>query len=230
MRTLSRCERSEVVSAAARGRRGLVDPSTGSAEPFRTLRLALQLGTEASERKAIVVTSALPEDGKSTVAANYALICGVAQRSALLIDGDHRRPTLHDLFGVPRSPGLVELLASDGALEDFVHRVSPYGLDVLTAGRPLPHSTDLASSPRMAELIRHARERYEHVIIDAPPVLGAANAEALSSHEDVAIVVVVPQKGKRRPLMDALRRLDLVEANVAGIVLNKAGRVPNYGY
>jgi capsular exopolysaccharide synthesis family protein len=219
-----------VASAPERTRRGLVDPGTASAEPFRTLRLALQLSADTAENKAIVVTSALPEDGKSTVAANYALVVTGGRGSALLIDGDLRRPSQHEIFGVPRVPGLVELLATGEPLVDHVHRIPSSGLDLLTAGRPLPHSTDLASSPRMADLIREAQERYDHVIIDAPPVLGAANAEALSSHDGVSIVMVVPINAKRRPLMDALRRLDLVEANVAGIILNKAGRVPQYGY
>jgi capsular exopolysaccharide synthesis family protein len=176
------------------------------------------------------MTSALPEDGKSTVAANYAYISASGPVRTLLIDGDLRRPTQHEIFGVPRSPGLVELLADEGRLDEYVHKVPGLELAVLTAGRALPHSTDLAASPRMADLIRDAKELYDLVIIDAPPVLGAANAEALSSHQGVTIVMVVPTNGKRRPLTDALRRLDLVEANVAGIVLNRAGRVPQYGY
>ena len=212
-------------------RSGLVDPGTPSAEPFRTLRLALQLRSDQRTGNIIVITSAVPEEGKSTVAANYALISALSHGRVLLVDGDLRKPALHEVFGVDRSPGLVELLAREADLREFVHRISGAGmLDLLPAGRAVPRSADLASSPRMAELLRQAAKQYKLVVIDAPPLLSAADAEALASHPGVSVLVVARRNGRKRPLIKTLRRLELVEADVAGIVVNRDGRAVAYGY
>src|SRR5690242_19431073 len=144
-----------------RERRALIDPATGESETFRTLRLALQLHEHATENNVILVTCAEPQAGKSTVACNYALDSSLRQSSVLLIDADLRAPTIHECFALTRAPGLVDVLAAEADLEEFVQRVPGTVLDVLTAGRPIPRSGDLASSARMAELLRQAAERYD---------------------------------------------------------------------
>ncbi len=212
-------------------RAGIVDPRTPSAEPFRTLRLALQLRSERREGNAILVTSPLPSEGKTTVAANYALISALADERVLLIDCDLRKPSLHEVFGVARSPGLVELLAQESPLAELVHRIPGTGnLHLLPAGRAVERVGDIASSKRMADLIEQAKEAYGLVVIDAPPVLNAADAEALASHGGVSVLVVARRSGRRRPLTKTLRRLELVEADVMGIVVNRDGRALAYGY
>jgi capsular exopolysaccharide synthesis family protein len=220
-----------VAEAAVKERLGLVDPGAPSSEPFRSLRLALQLRADGGSSNAVLFTSPEAGDGKSTVAANYALISSVSHSNVLLIDGDLRKPTLHELFGIPRSPGLVELLAAGSSVKNFVQRAPTLGqLDVLPAGRPIARSGDLASSKRMGEMLRQATNEYELVVIDAPPVLGAADAAGIASHGDVDVVLVVKRAGKRRAVRNALRKLELLEANVAGIVVNREGRLATYGY
>jgi capsular exopolysaccharide synthesis family protein len=206
-----------------RERRALIDPATAASEPFRTLRLALQLHEHATENNIILVTSAEPQAGKSTVACNYALVSSLRQSSVLLIDADLRAPTIHECFGVARTPGLVDVFAAEAELEEFVQRVPGTMLDVLTAGRPIPRSGDLASSARMAELLRQAAERYDLVVVDSPPVLAAADAEGIASHPGVDVLVVVRRSTRRRALTKALRRLRLIDAHVAGTVLNQWG-------
>jgi capsular exopolysaccharide synthesis family protein len=221
-----------VAEAVVKERRGLVDPGKPSAEPFRTLRLALQLRSETRTRNIVLFTSAQPDEGKSTVAANFALISSLSQSSTLLIDGDLRKPTLHEFFSIPRAPGLVELLAGGSNARDFAQIVPTIGqLEVLTAGRPIPRSGDLASSTKMGELLRSAAEQYGLVVVDSPPLLHAADAVGLAAHAGVDVVLVVNRSGKRRAVRNALRKLQLVEANIAGIVVNRDGRLATYsGY
>lgn len=214
-------------------RAGLVDAASPSAEPFRSLRLALALRTDGqgAQTNIVVFTSAEPGEGKSTVAANYALVSSLSHANVLLVDADLRRPILHEFFGISRAPGLVELLAAGPDFKQFVQPIPVLGrLDVLPAGRPIPRSGDLAASSRMGEALRQASEQYSLVVLDSPPVLSAADAAGLASHAGVEVVLVVKRSGRRRTVAKALRKLELIEANVAGIVLNREGRLSSYGY
>lgn len=210
--------------------RALVDPATASAESLRTLRLALQIRSDSRTGNSILFTSAEPGVGKSTVAANYSLIASMGQ-SVLLIDGDLHRPALHRFFGVEQAPGLVDLLAAGSSADHVARQVGPGTLRLLTAGSQIAHVSDVASSERMGELLRDAASDYDLVVIDAPPVLASADAEGLASHAGVDVVLVVSPSSKRRMIMKALRRLEMIEAHIAGIVVNRAGRVASYsGY
>jgi capsular exopolysaccharide synthesis family protein len=212
-------------------RRGLVDPGQPSSEPFRALRLALQLRAETQTGNIVLFTSAEPGEGKSTIAANFALVSSLSHTSVLIIDGDLRKPTLHEFFGVQRAPGLVELLADGSSPRDLAQAVPGLGqLDVLCAGRPIPRAGDLAASHKMGDLLRRASEQYGLVVVDSPPLLSAADASGLASHPGVEVVLVVRRKGRRRAVRNALRKLQLIEANVAGIVVNREGRLTSYSY
>jgi capsular exopolysaccharide synthesis family protein len=202
----------------------LVDPSSTSAEPFRTLRLALQLRAQSANIPTLLVTSAEPGAGKSTLAANYAAISARGGERVFLVDADVRNPAQHAIFGASRSPGLVEFAASRTPLSELVQTVSvPYELDLLTAGRDVTRAGDVAHSPRIADLLAEAAVEYDVVIVDAPPVLATAEAEALTAYDDVEIVFVVDRASRRRNVVQALRRLELIDAGIAGLVLNRDG-------
>lgn len=221
-----------MAEVATSDRTGLVDPGQPSSEPFRTLRLALQLRSDSRSGNIVLFTSADAGEGKSTVAANFALVSSLSQNAnVLLIDGDLRKPTVHELFGLSRRPGLVELLASGSNPRELAQSVPGLGkLEVLTAGRPMPLSGELASSERMETILRQASEQYSLVVIDSPPLLAAADAAGIASHTGVDVVLVVKRSGKRRHVRNALRKLELIEASVAGIVVNREGRLSSYGY
>jgi capsular exopolysaccharide synthesis family protein len=211
--------------------RRLVDPGSPSAEPFRSLRLALQLRPDEDRQNIVVFTSADPGDGKTTIAANYALISALSQDSVLLIDGDFRRPELHNALDVPRSPGLSDALMSGGQLESVARPLPVLGnLDFIPAGRPIPRTGDFSSSKRMGDFLAQASARYGLVVIDAPPLLTAADAAGLASHASVEVVMVVNRSTRRREVTKALRKLELIEARVAGMVVNRHGRLANYAY
>jgi capsular exopolysaccharide synthesis family protein len=209
-------------------RPSLVEPSSPAAEAFRTLRLALQLriGTEST---AVVVTSAEPGAGKSTTAANLAVVSALARTAVLLIDADLRKPVQHEIFGVPRSPGLVDYLAEGGELNRCL-RTGPGQLKVLPAGRTIARSSDVTSTARMAGLLHDATSRFDLVILDTPPVLATADVEGIAAHSDVDVVVVVDRASHGRSVAKALRRLALINANIAGLVLNRDGQQEDYGY
>jgi ATPases involved in chromosome partitioning len=209
----------------------LVDPGAPSSEPFRALRLALQLPSVEHQSNVLLMTSAEPGEGKSTLAANYALVSAIGFRNVLLIDADLRKPCLHDFFGMPRSPGLVDLAASNGHLKEFTRPVPNFGtLDLLTAGSAIRRSSDLTSSARMAAILDEAAQKYSLVVIDSPPLLSAADAAGISSLPGVSVILVVGNGARRRLVRKALRKLELIEAHVAGAVMNREGRLSAYDY
>jgi capsular exopolysaccharide synthesis family protein len=220
-----------VAEPAAQGTRAaLVDPTSSSAEAFRTLRLALQLRSQSEETSALLVTGTEARDGKSTVAANCANLSAFGGARVLLVDADVRSPVQHEIFGLARSPGLVEYVASGASLEDLAQSVS-HQLDVLTAGQPVARASDVSHSQRVAELLREASTTYDLVIFDSPPVLATADAEAIAAHAGVQVVFVVDQSSRRRNVAKAMRKLELINARVAGLVLNRSGDpVAYYGH
>lgn len=216
---------------------GLTDVSSPSAEPFRSLRLALELRTEHRSGNVVVFASAEPGEGKSTIAANFALISSFSQSSVLLIDGDLRRPTLHSIFKVPRSPGLVDWFTGLGGREarsDGLPRVHEVGnlarLSLITAGKEFARSGDLVASKRMGQFLTTASNEYGLVVLDAPPLLLAADAAGFAAHSGVDVVLIVSRNSKRRSTLNALRKLELVGANVIGLVANREGSLSTYGY
>lgn len=225
----------DVAAAAAviaRPRRGLVAPAGPSADALRTLRLSVSAAVPpGGGRRALLFTSAEPEAGKSTLAANYALVASLAQARVLLVDGDLRRPVLHELFGVRRSPGLVDALVSATSVRELVVRsASSFGhLDVLTAGHAVGRPGDLMSSARMGEILAEATEAYDLVVIDSAPVLSAPDASSLASHPGVDVLLVVRTTSKRRAVRRAVRRLELIDARLRGVIVNREGRLSAYG-
>jgi capsular exopolysaccharide synthesis family protein len=210
-------------------RPSLVEPSSPAAEAFRTLRLALQLRTNDDASTAVVVTSAEPGAGKSTTAANLAVVSALARTSVLLVDADLRKPVQHSIFGIPRSPGLVDYLADSGDLRTFLRR-GPGQLDVLPAGRTIARSSDVTSTARMGTFLQEVKNRFKLVILDAPPVLATSDVEGIASSGDVEVLLVVDRASHTRSVTKALRRLELIDAKVAGLVLNRDGQQEAYGY
>jgi capsular exopolysaccharide synthesis family protein len=208
-----------------------------SGEPFRTLRLALDLRPGAKDATTVILTSADPGEGKSTIAANFALVAAVDEKSVLLVDADLRKPTQHELFGVPRSPGITDVIAGRAEFSVATHRMtlttsSSQGrrFDLLTAGTARPNAGDVSASAGMAELLKTLSRTYDIVVVDTPPVLAAADAASMAAHTGAEVVFVVSHKGRKRRVARALSKLDLVGAKVIGFVVNREGRLSEYGY
>jgi capsular exopolysaccharide synthesis family protein len=214
-------------------RRGLVEPTEASAEPFRTLRVSLELRPDTRRGNVVLFTSAEPEEGKSTIAANYAAVSAINDRRILLIDADLRSPTQHEIFGLARAPGLTEIIASHGppdASKHVRHISTTPGLTVVTAGTAVPRAGDITGSHAVKSLLTWASEAYDTVVVDTPPVLSAADAAHIATHPSVDVAFVVASKQRSRRVGRALGKLALVNANILGFVVNHEGRLTDYGY
>jgi Mrp family chromosome partitioning ATPase len=209
--------------ASLRGKRWLVDPSGPFAGPFVALRLAVEL-QPARSGNAVLFTSPQRGAGTSTIAANYALVAARTQGRVLLVDSDLRDPSLHRFFDVPSSPGLMDVLRDGVEPGRVTHTFAgPGELHLLTAGASSEWHGDFAASRQMDDLLSRAREEFDLVVLDSPPVLAAADASGLASHDGVDVVMVVAPRGRKRALVRAMRTLKLTEARLLGFVLNREG-------
>ena len=203
-------------------------------EAFRGLRTNLQYMSVDDPPRAIVVTSPLPNDGKSFTAANLALTIAAAGQRVILIDGDLRRPSVAEVFGLPDDAGLSDVLAGRATAAEVLQPGHPsYALEVLTAGPIPPNPSEILGSERMRHLIAELSQDAL-VIIDSPPLLPVTDAAVLSTRADGALVVVSTGKTTYDMLGRALELLEKAKGKALGIVLN---RVPtsgagaaNYGY
>jgi len=194
----------------------------GSAESYRQLGASLVAGDLKRGRRAILVTSALPGEGKSVTALGLAIALSEHGGSVLLIDGNLRRPALAGLLGVDGKPGLAEVLDGRAEFEEVVASSVRPGLDLLPAGDAVSGFGALLSSPAMAALVRAARARYEVLVIDAAPTSVAADAAILGALVDGAVVVVDSTRVHAVQLAGALDSLGTSHVTVLGTVLNRA--------
>lgn len=199
----------------------LADTPTGFSDGLRLVRTNLMYGAPHIKARVLVFTSASPGDGKSTVASGVALLLHETLAKVLIIDGDLRRPTLHDLMETPQSPGLSDLLAAPPPVELAVSKSSIPSVDVLTAGPPLTVSAARLGSENMRSLIAQAREKYDWVIIDSPPSLGLPDASVLATLADAVVVVCSGDKTPRQALKSVTDQLRAVGGTVLGVVLNR---------
>jgi capsular exopolysaccharide synthesis family protein len=212
-----------------RPKRFLVDPGSRSAEPFRALRLAIVARRDGNGQASLLFTSPGEGDGKSTVAASYALVAAVAGDRVLLVDADLRHPSLHTYFDVPRSPGLVDVVEDDLDPAAAVRPLPEFdGLELLTAGYETARPGEVVASRRLSRVLGWARcQPYDAVVLDSPPVLAGADAAALASSGADAIVVL-RRGARRRAAAQALRELESAGANVLGLVMNRCDDSPEH--
>jgi capsular exopolysaccharide synthesis family protein len=203
------------------------------AEAFRVLRTNLQFVDVDADSKAFVVTSSVPGEGKSTTALNTAITLAQTGQSILLIDGDLRRPQVANVLGLEPAVGLTTVLVGKIGLTDAIQKHDT-GLHVLTSGAVPPNPAELLQSQSMATLLASARETYDVIVIDAPPLLPVTDAALLASMTDGALLVVRHSKTTRDQLRGANDRLASVGADTLGVVFNmvpkKGGGAYGYGY
>jgi capsular exopolysaccharide synthesis family protein len=199
----------------------LVDPAGAASEAYRAMRTSLFYSRLDTPPKVILIASFGREEGKSTVCANLGVVLAQAGKDVLILDCDFRRPAMHEVFGLPRSRGIVNVLAGDHALEAAYQEVLP-GLKVLTAGPLPPSPAELLLSHRLADLLVVARERFDYVLVDSPPIKLFSDASVLAAQADGVLLTLDAQKTRKGDLRRAVRTLNAVGANVLGTVMNKA--------
>ncbi len=199
----------------------MADRKSDLSEAYAALRSSLMLSTSTGAPKSLVFTSSGQGEGKST--SSLAIACSFAQlgRTVILIDADMRRPSQHKRFSVSNKEGLSGFLSSQNTLAQITHPTDQPGLDLITAG-PIPvNPAELIAGPNMQELITQCENKYDLVVIDAPPVLGLADAPTLVSDVGSTIFVVEANRVHGRRANDALRRLRSGDAHILGVLLTK---------
>jgi len=199
-------------------------------EAIRTLRNSILLTDFDRRLRSVLLTSASPSEGKSTVAAHLAATHAGQHKRTLLIDGDLRRPSVHRLYQVPNSVGLSNVLLQQISWRDAVIRMDlPEGLDVLPAGPSTRRASDLIGTG-LAELIEEATREYDLVVLDAPPLLGFAEPLQMATAVDGVIVVARAGDTSRKALSSVIGTLKRLRANLVGVVLNEVHREVSAGY
>lgn len=196
------------------------NPKSPVAEAYRQLRTNIQFASLDKPLKTILLTSAGPQEGKSTTLANLAIAIAQTGSKVIAVDCDLRRPTLHQLFGVKNVAGLTTLMV-DSTLDDLhTQETEVPNLLVLPTGPLPPNPSELLGSRRMTEIIERLRGEADYVLFDSPPVAAVTDAAVLATRVDGVLLVVMANKTKRELAQKARAALEKVGANVIGVVLN----------
>jgi capsular exopolysaccharide synthesis family protein len=198
----------------------LADARSSSAEAYRTLRTNLLFSQAVQKLQTLVVTSAAPSEGKTTVAANLAVTFAQQGMRVALIDCDLRKARLHNLFGVPREPGLTQMLIGAPGAAEAARATEVEGLTVVPAGTLPPNPAELLGGKAMRELVERLKQRFDLIILDTPPLLAAADAAVLGELADGTVLVVRAGATDRAAAQQAVQQLRLVGARVLGAVIN----------
>jgi len=197
-----------------------LDSRSSVAEAYRVLRTSVLLSSTEKPPKTILITSGQPGEGKTTTAVNTAISLAQLGASVLIIDCDLRKPSVHKVLGVDHVVGLSTYLSRRGELDDVIQKLPIANLSVLTSGRIPPNPAEMISSARMKEMLALLSERYDHIIIDSPPLLKVTDPVILSTMADGVILVVHGGKSSRDVLRRTRQELSIAGARIFGVVLN----------
>lgn len=209
-----------------------VRPQSQMAESYRALRTSLLLSHLGAPPKVIMVTSALPQEGKTTTSINCAVVLAQKGVRVLLVDADLRRPSIHKTLGMGPRSGLSNVLTGSATLQQAISR-SPIlpNLSVLTAGTPPPNPAELLASPNMRDILTELRDQYDHIVLDTPPTLSVTDAVVLSQRADAIVLVIRSGQTTKQALRRSRDILMQVNAKVSGVLLNAVDlSSPDYYY
>jgi capsular exopolysaccharide synthesis family protein len=206
------------------------EPQSAVAEAYRVVRTNLIFSTTAKRGRVVVMSSSSPGEGKTTTLANLAVSLAQNGARVLAIDGDLRRPTLHAHFGLEPAEGLSEVLASGGRGPLPLRETEAQGLKLLTSGQIPENPAELLGSESLRALLESERERYDWILIDAPPILAMADTPVLSALADGLVMVVWSEHCTRPALKRALEQVRAVGGKLTGVVLNRVDLKRNAYY
>ncbi|HCD60546.1 MULTISPECIES: CpsD/CapB family tyrosine-protein kinase [Exiguobacterium] len=199
----------------------VTQPKSPVAEQYRTIRTNIEFMAVDREIQAILVTSATQGEGKSTTSSNLAVAYAQQGKKVLIIDTDMRRPTVHYTFKVANGLGLSSLLTRQAEKDKAILPTKVDNLSILTAGPIPPNPAELLSSRAMEHLVSQLREEFDVIIFDAPPLLQVADSRITSKLTDGVVLVVGCTTSDRQRVLKAKEQLELAEAKILGVVLNR---------
>jgi len=215
----------------------LFEPNSIAAEAYKSLRTNLDLTGLKKFGNCIVITSSAPQEGKTQTLCNLAIAFAQSGQKTLIIGSDFRKPVIYKLFGVPRSPGLSEVLIGNVAWKDAINTTTDMllgkleydriiktkgieNLHIMTCGEHTPTPSELLSFPEMSELLKELKQNYDLVLLDSAPTLPVTDSAILGAKADGAIIVYQAGKTSRNALLRAKIQLENVNVRVLGIVIN----------
>ncbi len=201
-------------------------------EAYQSLRTSILFSSRDLDHRVLLMTSAGPQEGKSSTVRNLAQSLAASGDSVVVVDCDLRRPTQHKQFEIPREPGLTNYLLSrdaDAGYAPFARSIGAGNLRVFPCGPVPPNPTDLVGSPKFRDLIAQLRKDFDWVVIDSPPVASIADTIVLASVVDLLVLVIKHNQNDRDLIRRSLKRLSDVGVQVAGAVLNSMEMSGSYG-
>jgi len=201
-----------------------------AAERFRILRAKIErMNLTDTDRRVIAVTSAVPEEGKSLIAANLARALAMDPRGkTILVDCDLRKPAVHRYFGIPFTPGLSDALVGNRSLASVIQAIEP-GLDIIPAGSPVIDATRAVELPQLAVTLEELKKHYRYVVVDCPPVLLCPEPLVLSTLVEGTVMVVRAWRTHKKLVRDAVNVIG--KDKFMGVIVNDAKDALNeYGY
>jgi succinoglycan biosynthesis transport protein ExoP len=203
----------------------LLYPRSAAAESYRTARTNIEFAAVDHPVRTLLITSAVPSEGKTVTAANLAVAFAQGGRKVLLVDADLRKPGIHELFGLRNEVGLTDLLRRDGAvLSATVHPTEQPNLDVLTTGPHPANPAEVLASQRMRAVITTMSAAYDMVIVDSAPVGVFTDGAILSALLDGTVLVVESKRGRRGQIRAAREALSKANGRMLGVILNRLSR------
>jgi capsular exopolysaccharide synthesis family protein len=191
------------------------------AEAMRAIRTAVVFSSAADGARTVVVTSTAPSEGKTLVSTNLASALGQAEQRTLVIDGDMRRPRVHEVFGCAQEPGLSNVLVGTAQLRTAIRQTSNPHLSVMPAGHIPPNPAELLGSAKYRRLLEELGQDYDWIVIDAPPVMAVTDAAVVANGASGVVFVIGAEMTPRRTAQTAIEQLTSARAKIIGAVLNR---------
>ncbi|MEY4575644.1 MAG: hypothetical protein RL701_347, partial [Pseudomonadota bacterium] len=196
-------------------------PKSSVAECCRTIRTNITFMSADRPRKTLVVTSASPREGKTTVSISMAISLAQSGKRILIVDTDLRKPRIHRSFGKPLNRGVTTILVGEHTAKEAIQETGIPGLSLLASGPIPPNPSELLHTEQFKQLIADLAKQYDHVILDSPPLAAVTDAAVIAPQVDGTILVIHTQRTTREALRSALRQLRDVSGHLVGGVLNE---------
>lgn len=209
----------------------LRNPKSPISEAYRTLRTNIQFSNVDKELKTIIVTSAVPEEGKSTTVSNLAIAMAQAGKKVVLIDCDFRKPILHKRFFLSNIEGLTNVLVAEKGIYEVIQ--FPQGIEnlsVITSGPIPPNPAELLDSKKMETVLKELKDKVDIILMDSPPVGVVTDAAILSTKVDGTLLTIAHKKTEIEMVQTAVGLLDKVGANIIGTVLTQIDMTDKSAY
>lgn len=196
------------------------EPKSFVSEQYRNLRTNVNFSSPDEPVHTIVITSAAPGEGKSTTAANLAVVYAQEGKRVLLIDADLRKPTMHHTFQMRNVMGLSSILSRQVSLKAAIRKTGVNDLDLLTAGQIPPNPAELLASRAMDGLLEQLKSKYDLIIFDSPPLLSVTDAQIIAHKCDGAILVLNAKSTEKQQAIKAKEAIAVSNSKLIGVVLN----------